>query len=1812
MRNIASLVLNCSTLLSGGRSSRVNGRTLRVRNCNKWLLAALLIGAAGTAHAEQLNESFESAAIPAGWQVVTPEGNLKSWNVAEKKSDAHSAPYCAVAPEAKSDMTNETYLITPRLAPEDGESLTFWMRTRYTGSGTTTIQVEVSTTDTDPASFTTLETYMSFSAKAIYFNQNWKQFTIDMSAYKDRYIYIAFHSIDESENEVYLDDISGVTLKTTCPKPGAPVVTATTPTSTNLAWTKGDREQKWYLRYKKSSATEWSEPIVVNGTPACTLNTVPGTSYDVRIVADCGDDMLSDFAESTFSSYCEPISTLPWQSEWAGVVGYLPVCYKEWHHSARYNAPFVDESNAIKFRGNNIKALAEREQRSLLILPQGTMDIRTLAISMEYKTAGIGKDYPTFRIGYIEAGDIDSRDVEKFHSLDTLPQTDNTYTRSVPFTLSAAPEGAYITICYNNPIDGPGSYYDGYIRSILIEDANHCTKPATPVVSAITGTTAHVEWPTHEGVVYYQYCLVPAGQSADWSSEQLTTDNFINLKGLTDKTNYDFYVRCFCGSEASDACSFKTAYGVPAPSMAELKDVEATISWESTTALEYRYIAVAKDAAPDWSEAKTTTELSVTLTELQARTAYDFYVRAIYAETNTTSKAFSFTTEAYQPQNLAMTDLSDQTVSFAWEKAGAANGYQYLVLNRGNEPDWAQATMLGKEVLSLTHKDLGANMPYSLFIRSYYTDGIYSDPIQLDFNTLCGPSTIPYTQNFGSTSSAPTLPTCWVINNWNSDGNAGTWYVYKGEGAKDGYSLRFNAKNAPATGYAVMPEIIVSDSATLKFYIKNRTSNYEEYYRARGRVHVSNRKDTTTLNWDLYNDYTQLSMDLSEFIGDTVTIAFEADAISNPWADPTVYLWLDDITVRYVPVAKPTNVTALATEDGALVTWESAQGVSWKYRYREKDSGDDWTTGTSNSKSLKLSGLEEMKTYEIQVMTYCSQFRESDWTESVTFMPKACPGVASTKLTDGTHNAVTLNWQLSYAHDVDIRYKANNAEDWTLIANVASTESSKTFNGLTTDMKYSFQIKATCADDLAWTNAGSYTPIYNAPTYLFVSGDDTEADVIWHAPDAGAATLTGYEMIAVKWKAEQDWSHPTLFAADRTRDTIRGLQPDMNYDGYLRAVYDDGGRSQAIKCNFGTHPSFPSHLTVDTVSYTTATFSWKQNMNDYRYDYTLSEGEAKADWNKAVLLDHEQRTVTVEGLTRGVAYTFYVRSHYDNGAVSDYPVSAYFMTWPEELPENVIPWTEGFEDHETGSMPAGWSTLNLNIEQFDGKAEVDNASKYVQTGSKSLHFTGRSGTVCYAIFPTFETPFDTLQMSFSHKEENANKSAVLTIGYMTNTAKAETFVPIREFTRSTSWQTEKDILLNVIPKGIKARLAFRFGTSPGYETGIDDITIEYLDHCKRPENVAVKEILPDGATISWECPGDVWEYACIDKNAIVTNWTKVLKREVTIHDKALGTEYDFYVRTWCSNEQQSKISKVSFIPAVLTPTNLQVSDIEKTTATLSWNAVTDIPQYQYVITRQGQAPDWDEAQLTASTSVNLTERLAGYRYDAYVRSYYKEDAQSEASKTSFQMDCAPLALPWYEDFEDHDMDQAPMCWDVLDAQTADPYTYPYVGIVNNTHQKGTRSLYMEAKYTEGYVIFPEFAQDLSGATISYARAIEWYHSGAYSELGYITDINDAATFVGFHTTGTDAEFGYQWRNEPEITIPVLPVGARLAFRFWNTEIVSLGAFVDEISITSATPTGMENGEWTMENGQWTKLLHNGVLYIIRDGKTYNVQGQIVK
>ncbi len=62
-------------------------------------------------------------------------------------------------------------------------------------------------------------------------------------------------------------------------------------TTADISWSPGNGgETDWILEYKEVSATTWTQ-VPVSGTPAYTLTGLtPTTSYDVRVMADCGND----------------------------------------------------------------------------------------------------------------------------------------------------------------------------------------------------------------------------------------------------------------------------------------------------------------------------------------------------------------------------------------------------------------------------------------------------------------------------------------------------------------------------------------------------------------------------------------------------------------------------------------------------------------------------------------------------------------------------------------------------------------------------------------------------------------------------------------------------------------------------------------------------------------------------------------------------------------------------------------------------------------------------------------------------------------------------------------------------------------------------------------------------------------------------------------------------------------------------------------------------------------------------------------------------------------------------------------------------------------------------------------------------------------------------------------------------------------------------------------------------------------------------------------------------------------------------------
>ena len=698
-------------------------------------------------------------------------------------------------------------------------------------------------------------------------------------------------------------------------------------------------------------------------------------------------------------------------------------------------------------------------------------------------------------------------------------------------------------------------------------------------------------------------------------------------------------------------------------------------------------MVVAKDGDhSDWSEATDTDELSATLTGLTGGSNYDVWVRSNYSGNYSAEAKATFTTTKVAPTTLVKDAATTESITFSWSYTGAVNQFQWKTSKAGSE--WSSV----QSAKSATADGLEAGTTYTIYVRTYYADGIYSDVLSASFNTECAVRNLEFSENF----NAGVVPACWNADNKTSYG----WETYLYTDETGSYCLRYNSRGS--SGYyeqLATPSIYLSEKATLKFARKT-TSTTPEF-----KVFISKDGGTNKEEIGSYSARTTKKTDsiviADEYIGETVIFYFQGKSNGS-----SKYVYLDDVQVAYKYCAKPTNLAAPATTDGAVVTWiDDAETGPWDLQYRVNGSSDAWTAVNSIAdKTYTLTGLTEQE-YEVQVRTHASEHRISAWTASETFTPQ-CPNVTGVTFADETYNSVTVNWTADGEATWSLRYKTDG--DWTTINNIDT----KTYGltGLTTGETYTVAVKASCKGDEGWVAAATtYTPQYGVPTNVTISAiKDVTATLAWDA----AAGATGYQYIVLEGDVAADWTAPQS-TTELTVD-LSNLGAATTYSVYVRAAYGLNFGDATAKETFTTITYAPTNLAETAHDETSASFSWNHNAEGAatRYEYVALEGTDTPTGSTAwTLLDNNVTAATVDGLNTGAAYTFYVRSVYTNDAKSDY-ASLAFST---ECAVRNMPFDEDFE---SGVSPLCWSAMNGTVDYYDysgnnGWQVVNDGGNYV-------------------------------------------------------------------------------------------------------------------------------------------------------------------------------------------------------------------------------------------------------------------------------------------------------------------------------------------------------------------------------------------------------------------------------------------------------------------------------------------------------------------
>ena len=276
-----------------------------------------------------------------------------------------------------------------------------------------------------------------------------------------------------------------------------------------------------------------------------------------------------------------------------------------------------------------------------------------------------------------------------------------------------------------------------------------------------------------------------------------------------------------------------------------------------------------------------------------------------------------------------------------------------------------------------------------------------------------------------------------------------------------------------------------------------------------------------------------------------------------------------------------------------------------------------------------------------------------------------------------------------------------------------------------------------------------------------------------------------------------------------------------------------------------------------------------------------------------------------------------------------------------------------------------------------------------------------------------------------------------------------------------------------------------------------------------------------------------------------------------------------------------------------TPTELTNNSIEGTSASFSWNSSESAWQYVCLPSATTLTDAlWNSNKVSVNTkSATVSGLLAATDYTFYVLSNCGGSGTSSITSLDFFVPCTAISsLPWSEGFESATNNTTPSCWGELKSSTA----YVRARSGSSYRRSGTFGLclYGGSSTRLSIAVFPEFTENINNLAVSfYYKAtpdnIEWESYYGQPQFGYITDANDASTFVAISeplaqsTTFILAE---------DLSVSGAPSGSRFAIRYSGGNSDDY-MYIDDITVREKPacnkPTGVSAGSETAEGATIT-------------------------
>ncbi len=286
---------------------------------------------------------------------------------------------------------------------------------------------------------------------------------------------------------------------------------------------------------------------------------------------------------------------------------------------------------------------------------------------------------------------------------------------------------------------------------------------------------------------------------------------------------------------------------------------------------------------------------------------------------------------------------------------------------------------------------------------------------------------------------------------------------------------------------------------------------------------------------DIPNTGENVSIDLSDFVGQTVNIAFYGESTTSNGDNN---LHIDNVAVGF---------------DVAAGDWETVNTVA-------------------EETTVELTNLEPETLYEVKVQGLCADDVVSEESESITFTTlPSCVPVTDVQVNNITSNSVDVSWTAGLITDNawQIAYRENGASDWT---EAAVYDNPFPLTDLTANTAYELRVRTFCSADEQsdWSNTVSFTTECDAIAIPYTMGFESDDDTwnCWSMVDVAGSTGINNN----SFKFAYNYNPPQYLISPALTGTENGVQVEFDYKA-------GGNYAESFMVGYSTTTSEPDAFT---------------------------------------------------------------------------------------------------------------------------------------------------------------------------------------------------------------------------------------------------------------------------------------------------------------------------------------------------------------------------------------------------------------------------------------------------------------------------------------------------------------------------------------------------------------------------------------------------------------------------------------------------------